>query len=126
MFLARTLLRDRALGKCGGRVTSDDLRVRRGSAGSASGSPVREDGVMRRLDLADLPVLAAPMAGGPTTPDLVAAASDAGSIGFLPAGYLSAHLLAAAVAAVRERTSSFGVNLFVPDPEPVDRAAVAA
>src|SRR3954471_15554131 len=81
---------------------------------------------MRRLDLADLPVLAAPMAGGPTTPELVAAASDAGSIGFLPAGYLSAHRLAAAVAAVRERTSSVGGDLFVPAPEPVDRAAVAA
>ncbi len=32
------------------------------------------------------PVLAAPMAGGPTTPALVAAAARAGSLGFLAGG----------------------------------------
>ena len=35
----------------------------------------------------DQPVLAAPMAGGPTTPALVIAAARAGSMGFLAAGY---------------------------------------
>ena len=39
------------------------------------------------------PVLAAPMAGGPTTPALVAAAARAGSLGFLAAGYLTADAL---------------------------------
>ncbi len=65
-----------------------------------------------------LPVLAAPMAGGPTTPALVAAAADAGSLGFVPAGYRSASELAAMIAEVRSRTPRFGVNVFVPQPVP--------
>jgi len=68
------------------------------------------------------PVLAAPMAGGPTTPALVAAAARAGSLGFLAAGYKSPDLLAEQIAAVRGQTPTFGVNLFVPNPLPVDRA----
>ena len=79
-----------------------------------------------RLALADVPVLAAPMAGGPSTPDLVGAAADAGSLGFLPAGYRTADQLADDLAVLRRRTTSFGVNLFVPDATPVDRDAVAA
>jgi NAD(P)H-dependent flavin oxidoreductase YrpB (nitropropane dioxygenase family) len=35
----------------------------------------------------DLPVLAAPMAGGASAPGLVAAAARAGGLGFLAAGY---------------------------------------
>lgn len=38
------------------------------------------------LDIAS-PVLAAPMAGGATTPELVIAAARAGSFGFLAGGY---------------------------------------
>jgi nitronate monooxygenase len=81
---------------------------------------------MTQLHLADLPVLAAPMAGGPTTPALVGAAAAAGSLGFVPAGYRSAGQLAEDLAAVRALTPAYGVNLFVPDPTPVDRAAVLA
>ena len=33
------------------------------------------------------PIIQAPMAGGPSTPALAAAVSDAGGIGFLAAGY---------------------------------------
>lgn len=72
-----------------------------------------------------LPVLAAPMAGGPTTADLVVAAAGAGSMGFVAGGYRTADGLAAQVHEVRTRTSRFGVNLFVPAPVPVDRAAYA-
>ncbi|HEY0889157.1 MAG TPA: nitronate monooxygenase, partial [Nocardioides sp.] len=81
---------------------------------------------MARLELADLPVLAAPMAGGPTTPELVAAAAQTGSLGFVPGGYLSAERLAEDLAAARKLVGGdgFGVNLFVPDPTPVDRAGV--
>jgi nitronate monooxygenase len=68
------------------------------------------------------PVLAAPMAGGPTTPSLVTAAARSGSLGFLAAGYKDPDLLAAQVAEVRRQTGTFGVNLFVPNPLPVDRA----
>jgi nitronate monooxygenase len=80
----------------------------------------------RELGLSSSPVVAAPMAGGPSTPELVAAAAAAGSIGFLPAGYRSATQLAADLAEARRATSGLGVNLFVPDPGPVDRAAVLA
>lgn len=74
----------------------------------------------------ELPVLAAPMAGGPTTPELVVAAADVGSLGFLAAGYLSADQLAADAATVRASTAAYGVNLFAPNPVAVDPAAYAA
>jgi nitronate monooxygenase len=64
------------------------------------------------------PVLVAPMAGGPTTPELVAAVIEAGGSGFLAAGYLKAPALADQITKTRELTGgSFGVNLFVPGPE---------
>jgi nitronate monooxygenase len=69
-----------------------------------------------------LPVLAAPMAGDPTTPALVGAAARAGSLGFLAAGYKTAEALAANIAAVRMEAPVFGVNLFAPNPLPVDIA----
>lgn len=71
----------------------------------------------------DLPVLGAPMAGGATTPLLVAAVSDAGGLGMLAAGYQTPDRLAADLVHVRDLTSRpFGVNLFVP--QPLDRAAL--
>lgn len=69
------------------------------------------------------PVWAAPMAGGPTTPALVRAAGDAGSLGFAAGGYLTAEALAEQLAAVAEHTDTFGVNLFAPPPVRIDRAA---
>ena len=68
------------------------------------------------------PVLAAPMAGGPTTPALVAAAARAGSLGFLAGGYKTAAALEQQIAEVRAQAGPFGVNLFVPNPVPVDPA----
>ncbi|RAG82666.1 nitronate monooxygenase [Streptacidiphilus pinicola] len=70
-----------------------------------------------------LPVLAAPMAGGPSTPALVTAAARAGSLGFLAGGYKTPEALAAEMAKVRSAGGPFGVNLFAPNPVPVDRAA---
>jgi nitronate monooxygenase len=67
------------------------------------------------------PVLAAPMAGGPSTPAYVTAAARAGSLGFLAAGYKTPQLLAEQIRAVRDTTQIFGVNLFAPNPIPVDR-----
>jgi nitronate monooxygenase len=65
--------------------------------------------------LARFPVAVAPMAGGPTTVDLVVAAAQAGAFGFLAGGYKSAPALSAEMAAVRAATDhAFGVNLFVP------------
>jgi nitronate monooxygenase len=73
-----------------------------------------------------LPVVAAPMSGGPTTPALVLAAVEAGSGGSLAGGYQTAEALAGQVAEVRASTESYGVNLFSPNPEAVDPAAYAA
>src|SRR5438067_5318935 len=78
-----------------------------------------------------LPVVGAPMGGGPSTPALVAAVSEAGGLGSLAGGYLSPERLRADIAAVRELTDKpFAVNLFVPaatDPTPEEiEAALAA
>jgi nitronate monooxygenase len=55
------------------------------------------------------------MAGGPSTPSLVAAAAEAGALGMLAGGYKSAGAVIAEIGAVRGSTSeAFGVNLFVP------------
>src|SRR5690348_10340489 len=63
------------------------------------------------------------MAGGPTTPALVVAAARAGALAFLAAGYRDAGALAAQIAEVRAAGVPFGVNLFAPNPVPVDPAA---
>ncbi|MGW3248514.1 nitronate monooxygenase [Streptomyces sp. NPDC001070] len=68
----------------------------------------------------DIPLLAAPMAGGPTTPALVTAAARAGSLGFLAGGYRTTEALAEQIAQVRSEGVGFGVNLFAPNPVPVD------
>nr|WP_275424854.1 nitronate monooxygenase [Streptomyces sp. SID13726] len=68
---------------------------------------------------ADLPVLAAPMAGGPSTPALVTAAARAGGLGFLAGGYKTAQALAGQIHTLRAEDVAFGVNLFVPNPVPV-------
>jgi nitronate monooxygenase len=74
----------------------------------------------------ELPVVLAPMAGGPSTPALTAAVTDAGGYGFLAGGYLSADELSETIAATRALTGRpFGVNLFMPS-APGDPAAVAA
>ncbi len=69
------------------------------------------------LDQCPLPVVLAPLAGGPSTPELCAAVSEAGGLGFLAAGYLSATDLAKIIDRTRALSSKpFGVNLFVPGP----------
>jgi NAD(P)H-dependent flavin oxidoreductase YrpB (nitropropane dioxygenase family) len=66
------------------------------------------------------------MAGGPTTTELVLAAAGVGSLGFVAAGYLTAEALGEQLAQVRAATELYGVNLFAPNPVPVDRDAYAA
>ncbi|MHA6765299.1 nitronate monooxygenase [Streptacidiphilus sp. PAMC 29251] len=69
-----------------------------------------------------LPVLAAPMAGGSGTPALVVSAAGAGSLGFLAAGYLGVPALAEQIATVRAADVPFGVNVFAPNPVPIEPA----
>jgi len=72
------------------------------------------------------PVVVAPMAGGPTTPALVAVAAGAGALGFLAAGYQTADAMRAAIASVRAAAAGpFGVNLFVPGSPAADPAVTA-
>ncbi|MCY9786092.1 nitronate monooxygenase [Nocardiopsis sp. EMB25] len=72
-------------------------------------------------------IVQAPMAGGASTPDLVAAVSGAGGLGSLAAGYLSADALAERIAAVRASgTTAFGVNVFVPSGAPAAPEVLAA
>lgn len=65
------------------------------------------------------PIVGAPMAGGPTTPALVAAVSSAGGLGCLAGGYSTPETIRDEIAEVRRRTPRpFGVNLFVTSTEP--------
>ncbi|MFB9839757.1 nitronate monooxygenase [Actinoallomurus acaciae] len=80
------------------------------------GSPLSDLGLT-------VPVLAAPMAGGAGTPALVTAAARAGGLGFLAAGYKTPEVLAGQIAAVRAEGVPFGVNVFAPNPVPVDAEA---
>jgi nitronate monooxygenase len=74
-----------------------------------------------------IPVVGAPMAGGPTTPALAAAVCEAGGLGFLAAGYKTADAVRADIAALRSRTGRpFGLNLFYPTRDDAEEAALAA
>jgi len=59
------------------------------------------------------PIIQAPMGGGPSTPELVAAVSDAGGLGSLAAAYLTPEQIARDIKRVRQLTEKpFNVNLF--------------
>ncbi|NJC73608.1 nitronate monooxygenase [Planosporangium thailandense] len=79
------------------------------------------------LDGLRRPIIAAPMGGGPSTPALAAAVSDAGGFGFLAGAYLSPQRLADDIAQARRLTDRpFGVNVFAPVRPPADAAAITA
>lgn len=67
-----------------------------------------------------IPLVAAPMSGGPTTPAMVSAATAAGGLGMLAAGYKTTEAVEAELKAVRAEGIPFGINLFAPNPLPVD------
>ena len=72
----------------------------------------------QRLGLSH-PIIQAPMAGGATTVDLVAAVCEAGALGFIGAAYLTPPQIADVSRALRARTARpFGINLFAPLPAP--------
>jgi nitronate monooxygenase len=73
------------------------------------------------------PLVQAPLAGGPSTPELAVAVCEAGGLGFLAAGYKQADAVRAEIAQVRAATERpFGVNIFVPTPRPADPEVVRA
>jgi nitronate monooxygenase len=67
------------------------------------------------LDELQVPIVLAPLAGGPSTPALVAAACEADAFGFLASGYLTPPQLEEQLQELRASTGRpFGVNLFTP------------
>jgi nitronate monooxygenase len=81
------------------------------------------------FDLRELavPVIVAPMAGGPSTPELAAAGTNGGGLGYVAAGYLTAEVFAERVVAARQLTSGpLGVNLFVPQASAGTEAEIEA
>jgi nitronate monooxygenase len=78
------------------------------------------------LDELEVPIVLAPLAGGPCTPALVAAACEAGAFGFLASGYLTADALGEQLAELRSLTRRpFGVNVFTPAPRPAEPGTYA-
>jgi nitronate monooxygenase len=72
--------------------------------------------LLQRLQMQH-PIIQAPLAGGGDTPELVAAVSDGGGLGFIGAAYLDPQQILAAARAVRDKTTRpFGINLFAPLP----------
>ncbi len=82
---------------------------------------------MFTLDQLDVPIVQAPLGGGPSTPELAAAVASAGGLGFLAAGYKAPDAVRADVERLRELSERpFGVNLFAPPAPVADADAVAA
>lgn len=62
------------------------------------------------------PIIQAGMAGGTTTPELVAAVSNAGGLGTLGAGYMSSEQTRESIRKIKQLTDQpFAVNLFIPE-----------
>src|ERR671924_2279796 len=77
------------------------------------------------LDQLEHPIVQAPMAGGPSTPELAIAVSEAGGLGYVAAGYRTPQAMREDIAAVRAGTGApFGVNLFVPGSPNIDETAL--
>lgn len=72
------------------------------------------------------PIVQAPMPDGITTPQLVAAVSNAGGLGILAAGYLQPAQLRSAINDIRKLTGKpFAVNLLIPEKPPqIDPARI--
>ncbi|MFI9805668.1 nitronate monooxygenase [Streptomyces sp. NPDC052301] len=76
-------------------------------------------------DLFPHPIVQAPMAGGGSVPQLAAAVSEAGGLGFLAAGYKTADGMYQEIKQLRGLTARpFGVNVFIPQPEYAESGAV--
>jgi nitronate monooxygenase len=80
------------------------------------------------LSLAELtehPIVQAPMAGGPSCPELAGSVSESGGMGFLAAGYKTPEAMYEEIKQLRGQTQRpFGVNLFMPQPDYADRGAL--
>ncbi|GHF73109.1 nitronate monooxygenase [Streptomyces thermodiastaticus] len=76
-------------------------------------------------DLFPHPIVQAPMAGGPSGPQLAAAVCEAGGLGFLAAGHKTADGMYQEIKQLRGLTRRpFGVNVFMPQPQLAESGAV--
>jgi nitronate monooxygenase len=83
--------------------------------------------VREMLERLRIPIVQAPLAGGPSTPELAAAVSEAGALGFFAAGYKTPEAMAEDIGATRDLTSApFGVNVFAAAPTEVAADELAA
>ena len=70
--------------------------------------------LMQKLGI-KFPIIQAPMAGGATTPELIAAVSNYGALGSLGAGYMEPDDIRTTIRKIRKLTDKpFAVNLFIP------------
>jgi nitronate monooxygenase len=77
------------------------------------------------LDRLDHPIVQAPLSGGPATPALAGAVSEAGGMGFLAAGYKAPAAVREELAELRSLTQRpFGLNVFAPPGAPADPGAL--
>lgn len=73
----------------------------------------------------DLPIVAGPMSGGPSTPELAAAVSNAGGLGSIGEGYATPEQIRRDVRALKAATDRpYAANLFAPTTAAADEAAV--
>lgn len=80
---------------------------------------------MSLSELAEHPIVQAPMAGGPSCPELAGRVSEAGGLGFLAAGYKTPEAMYQEIKQLRGQTQrAFGVNLFMPQPDNADAGAL--
>ncbi len=74
-----------------------------------------QENEVTRILKTTVPIIQAGMAGGITTPELVAAISNEGGLGCIGAGYLTSTELEDQIREVKKRTNQpFAVNVFVP------------
>jgi nitronate monooxygenase len=80
--------------------------------------------LLKKLKL-KVPIIQAPMAGGITTPELVAAVTNKGGLGSFAGGYLTPQKLLNGIREIRNLTDKpFSVNLFVPQPINIDKTKI--
>ncbi|WP_235981011.1 nitronate monooxygenase [Streptomyces albidus (ex Kaewkla and Franco 2022)] len=78
-------------------------------------------------EIAEHPIVQAPMAGGASCPELAGIVSEAGGLGFLAAGYKTPEAMYEDIKQLRGLTQrAFGVNLFMPQPDNADSGSLEA
>ena len=100
------------------RATSGPARPRRRPRSSRPviQSPNRSDRRRAVLDTLDVPIVQAPLAGGPSTPELAAAVAGAGGLGFIAGGYRTPEGLRDAIAAPARSPTARSASTCSPRP----------